>query len=115
MKTWSVTGLILLLTGWFALVEFDHLPESERKRLIEKIKSSPSFILLILLMPVGVIVNILGSVFGSLVMIVLGATFIFLQGIIVALLFWKRKRWKSMLLLSAILVFGIAIYVPLFL
>lgn len=114
MSTVTVTGAILIITGWFALVEFDSFPESERKQILQRIKGSPTYILLIALMPAGIIINMLGSYSRSLWMVVVGATLIFLQGIIVSLLFWKRKRWKSIVLLAAIVALGIFIYIPLF-
>ena len=115
MGTVTVTGAIIIITGWFALVEYDSFPEAERKNIIRKIKNNPLYILIIALMPIGIIVNGLGAAFGSVLMMVLGSTLIFIQGIIVALLFWKRKRWKSILLLVVIIGLGIFIYVPLFL
>lgn len=111
----TVTGAILVITGWFALVEYDHFTEAERKRVLDKIKRSPAHISLIALMPVGVIINLLGAYIGSVTMVVVGASFILVQGIIFSLLFWNRKRWKSILLLSVIAVLGLFIYVPLFL
>src|SRR5690625_6718580 len=102
MGTITVTGAIIIITGWIALVEYDNFPESERKQIIQKIKRSPTLILLIALMPVGILVNVLGKFFGSIWMVVIGATLIFIQGIIVSLLFWKRKRWKSILMLVVI-------------
>lgn len=109
----TITGAILFITGWVALVEFDSFPESERKQILQKIKGSPTLILLIALMPLGIIINMLGVIFSSLLLVILGASLIFLQGIIVSLLFWKRKRWKSILLLTVIVTLGIFIYVPL--
>lgn len=112
----SAAGAILIITGWFALIEFDSYPESERKQILQRIKSSPALIALIALMPAGILINILGSSIGQIWMVILGATFIFLQGVIVSLLlFWKRKRWKSILLLVVIVAFGILMYMPLFL
>ncbi|MFD1708341.1 hypothetical protein ACFSCZ_16635 [Siminovitchia sediminis] len=113
MGKFTVTGAILIITAWFALVEFDSFPESKRKQILERIKDSPARILLIALMPIGIIINGLGGFFGSLWMVIIGASFIFLQGIIVSLLFWKRKRWKSILLLTAIVILGSFIYIPL--
>src|SRR5699024_9066457 len=115
MGTVTVTGAIIILTGWFALVEYDSFPEAERKKIIQKIKNSPIYMLLVALMPIGIVVNGLGAAFGSVWMMVLGSTLILIQGIIVALLFWKRKRWKSILLLIVMVGLGIFIYVPLFL
>lgn len=114
MGTITVTGAIVIITGWFSLVEYDSFPEHERNQILQQIKRSPAYILLIALMPVGIFINVLGGIFGSLWMIMIGATFIFLQGIIVSLLFWKRKRWKSILLLVVIVALGIFIYIPLF-
>lgn len=115
MGTLTITGAIIMITGWFSLVEFDHFPESERKQILQKIKRSPAYIALIALLPIGIVINRLGSKIGSVALVVIGATLIFLQGIIVASLFWKRKRWKSILLLSVIGVLGVFMYIPLFL
>ncbi len=110
----TVTGAIIVIIGWFSLVEFDSFPESKRQQIIKKIKGSPTYILLIALMPIGIIINMLGSLLSSIWMIMIGASFIFLQGIIVSLLFWNRKRWKSITLLVTIIILGIFIYIPLF-
>lgn len=114
MGSISVLGAIILLTGWFALIEYDLFSESERAKLIERIKRSPLVIIVIALMPVGILIHILGTFIGSLWMVVIGATFIFVQSIIVSLLFWKRKRWKSIVLLITMLLLGIFLYMPLF-
>lgn len=109
----SVTGAIVIITGWFALMEFDSYPESERNRILQKIKKSPALILLIALMPVGLGIHVLGAFAGQLWMVLLGATLIFIQGVIVSLLFWQSKRWKSIILLIAMIVLGGLLYVPL--
>lgn len=114
MGTLTITGAIIMITGWFALVEFDHFSEAERKQILQKIKRSPAYITLIALLPVGIVINGLGSRMGSVALVVIGASLIFLQGLIVSSLFWKRKRWKSILLLSVIGVLGLFMYVPLF-
>lgn len=114
MGSFSVLGGIVILTGWFALVEFDQYPESERKKILERIKSNPVAIILVALMPIGILINVLGTFIGSLWMIITGATFIFVQSIIVSLLFWRKKRWKSILLLSTMLILGFFLYLPLF-
>lgn len=113
MGTVTVTGAILIITSWFALVEFDSFSESIRKQILQKIKTSPALIALVALMPVGLIINLLGTYLRSVSMVIIGATLIFLQGIIVSLLFWNRKRWKSILLLVVIVGLGIFIYLPL--
>lgn len=114
MGTVSVTGAIVIITGWFALVEFDHFSETERKKILQKIKRSPALIMVISFMPLGILINLIGTAIGLLSMIMIGATLIFLQGIIVSLLFWKRKRWKSILLLTVIVILGSFMYIPLF-
>lgn len=114
MGTVSVTGAIIVLTSWFALVEFDSFSEDERKQILQRIKNSPLLILLVALMPLGIIINTLGFYLSFIWMVLIGASFIFIQGIIVSLLFWKRKRWKSILLLVVIIILGIFIYIPLF-
>lgn len=113
MGTVTIPGAILIITGWFALVEYDNYSESERKQILQKIKNSPLLILLIALMPLGILFNSIGGFFGFMWMVILGSSFIFLQGIIVSLLFWKRKRWKSILLLIVIVALGTFIYTPL--
>src|SRR5699024_11553027 len=114
MGTITVTGAIVIITGWISLVEYDSFSEQKQKQILQQIKRSTAYILLIALMPVGIFINVLGGIFGFLWLIIIGASFIFLQGIIVWLLFWKRKRWKSILLLVVIVALGIFIYIPLF-
>ncbi|MCF3942662.1 hypothetical protein [Oceanobacillus alkalisoli] len=112
--SFTVLGAIVILTGWFALMEYDQYPEAERKRIVERIKSSPAAIIAVALMPVGIVINMLGNAIGSLWMVIIGATLIFVQSIIVSLLFWRRKRWKSIVLLIAMIVLGVFLYMPLF-
>ncbi|MFB4161120.1 hypothetical protein ACE1TF_14625 [Geomicrobium sp. JSM 1781026] len=114
MRAITVTGAILMITGWFALVEFDTFSEEQRKEILQKIKTSPSLILLIGLMPLGILINIGGAFLGSIFLTVSGATLIFIQGMIVSTLILRRKRWKGILLLSVISLLGIFIYIPLF-
>jgi len=114
MGSFSVLGAIVVLTGWFALVEYDLFPESERKKIVERIKRSPAAIMVIALMPVGILINVFGTFIGSLWLVYIGATFVFLQSIIVSLLFWKRKRWKSIVLLITMIILGSILYLPLF-
>ncbi|MBM7633264.1 hypothetical protein [Geomicrobium sediminis] len=114
MRSITITGTILIITGWFTLVEFDHLSEDERKQLLQKIKSNAWLVLLIALMPVGIILNVIGTWLLFPPLIITGATFIVLQGIIVSVLFMKRKRWKGILLLTVIGVLAIFMYLPLF-
>ncbi|MBP1970826.1 glucan phosphoethanolaminetransferase (alkaline phosphatase superfamily) [Virgibacillus natechei] len=114
MGSMSVLGAIVILTGWFALVEYDEYSESERKKILERIKSSPTAIIGLALMPVGILINVLGTFIGSIWMVIIGATFIFVQSIIVSLLFWRRKRWKSILLLITMIILGVFLYIPLF-
>src|SRR5690625_1787991 len=104
MGSVTITGAMIIITGWLVLVEFDSYPEQERRRILDKIKTSPSYILLIALMPIGILMNIIGAFFGIVWMVVLGAALIFLQAIIISLLLWNRKRWKSVLLLIAIAI-----------
>lgn len=115
MGSISVLGAIIILTGWFALIEYDQYPEAERQKLLERIKKSPAAIIVIALMPVGILIHMIGSFLGSLPLAVIGATFIFVQSMIVALLFWKRKRWKSIILLITMILLGFFLYMPLFL
>ncbi|GAK00822.1 hypothetical protein [Geomicrobium sp. JCM 19055] len=49
MRSITITGTILIITGWFTLVEFDHLSEDERKQLLQKIKSNAWLVILIAL------------------------------------------------------------------
>ena len=114
MGSFSVLGAIVILTGWFALVEYDQYSEPEKKKIVERIKKSPAAIIVIALRPTGILVNMLGSFIGSSGMVIIGATLIFIQSIIVSLLFWKKKRWKSILLLVAMCILGVILYAPLF-
>jgi len=113
MGTITVTGALVVIIGWITLVEFDQSSEQERKRILDKIKNSPMSILIISLMPIGIIVNLLGSYMASLWMVMVGASLILLQGIIVSFLFWNRKRWKSIFLLIVVVGLGSFLYIPL--
>ncbi|WP_068672155.1 hypothetical protein [Oceanobacillus sp. Castelsardo] len=114
MGSISILGTIVILTGWFALIEYDLFSESERTKILERIKGSPVAIIVIALMPVGILINMLGSFISSLWMVIIGATMIFVQSIIVSLLFWRRKRWKSIVLLITMILLGILLYMPFF-
>jgi len=114
MGTITITGAIIIVIGWITLIEFDSYPESEREQIIQTIKSSPIYILLIALMPIGILINTLGSFFSLYWMVILGTLLIFLQGIIISILFWNRRRWKSVMLLVVIVILGILIFLPLF-
>lgn len=109
----TILGAIVILTGWFALVEYDQYPESERKKIIERIKRSPAAIIVVALMPAGLLINMFGTFIGSVWMVMIGATLLFIQSIIVSLLFWKKKRWKSIVLLITMIVLGVLMYLPL--
>ena len=113
LGTVTVTSAIVIIIGWITLVEYDNYPEDERKQLLEKIKRSPLAILLISLMPIGILINLVGTYIGSLWLVMLGASLILLQGIIISFLFWKRKRWKSVLLLVVIIGLGTFLDLPL--
>lgn len=112
--SFSVLGAIVVLTGWFTLVEYDQYSEPEKKKILERIKESPKAIIIIALMPVGLLVNMLGTFIVSLWLVLIGATLIFIQSIIVSLLFWKKKRWKSIVLLITMIILGILLYTPFF-
>lgn len=114
MGSISVLGAIIILTGWFALIEYDQFPESKRTEILKRIRGSPVAIIVIALMPVGILINMLGNFIGSLWMVIIGATMIFIQSIIVSLLFWRRKRWKSIVLLITMILLGIILYMPFF-
>lgn len=113
MGTVTVTGAMIIITAWMTLVEFDSYSESERKKVINNIKSSFFYMMVISLMPLGILINMLGSFFALAWLVSLGTLLIFLQGFIIALLFWNRTRWKSVLLLVVIIILIIFIYLPL--
>jgi len=113
MVTFTITGAMIIIIGWIILIEFDSYPEPERKQILQKIKESPTYIILIALMPIGIVINVIGGFFGADLIVITGASLIILQGLIVAILFWKWKRWKSIFLFVVILILGIAMYVPL--
>lgn len=113
--TVTVTGAMIIIIGWVTLIEFDSFPESERQKIMQQIKRSPALILLIALMPVGIIINMLGTSLGILWIVIMGSSFILVQGIIASILLWERKRWKSIFLFTIIVILGIFIYIPLFL
>lgn len=110
----TVTGAMVMIIGWLTLIEFDSYPEPERIQIMQRIKKSPIRIILIALMPIGIIINMLGTFSNTLWMVIIGASLIFLQGLIASVLFWKRKRWKSIFLFIVIVGLGVFIYIPLF-
>lgn len=114
MGTVTVTSAIVIITGWMALIEFDHLSENERKQIIHQIKTNPFYFIIVILMPLGIIINVLGTVIGSIAMVLAGATFIFIQALIVSFVFWNRTRWKSVFLFIIVLGLGVFLYIPLF-
>lgn len=114
MGTVTVTGALVIIVGWLSLVEYDQFSEAEKEKIIQKIKSSPAYIGLIASMPLGIIINMIGTLLGLVWLIVFGASVIFLQAIIVSLIFLKWKRWKGIFMLVAVVVLGVFIYVPLF-
>ena len=109
----TVTGAMIIIIGWVTLIEFDSYSESKRTQILQTIKNSPVYILLIALMPIGILINVVGSFLDSLWLVIVGASLIFLQGLFISLLFWKHKRWKSILLLVAIGVLGTFSYISL--
>lgn len=112
--TISILGAMVLLTGWFALMEYDQLSESEQSKIVKRIKGSPIAIMVIALMPVGILINVIGTFIGSIWLVNIGTTLIFIQSIIVSLLFWRRKRWKSIVLLITMILLGVILYLPYF-
>ena len=114
MGTVTVTGALIIIIGWFSLIEFDSYPESERQQILRKIKESPVYIILLALMPVGILINVIGELTRTGWMVITGASLILLQGFIVSLLLWKRKRWKGIFLLIVTLTLGMVMYIPLF-
>lgn len=114
MGTITITGAMIIIIGWITLIEFDSYPESKREQNIKKIMRSPTYIFLIALMPVGILINMLGGFFASSMLVIVGTFLIFLQGVIVSLLLWNRKRWKSITLLVVIIILGAFTLMPLF-
>jgi len=114
MGTVSITTALIIVIGWITLIEYDSYSESEKSQIMQKIKTSPLYIMVIALMPIGILLNIVGNVVLSSTIILLGSTLIFVQGLIVAFLFWNRKRWKSVLLFVVTIGLGIFLYIPLF-
>lgn len=114
MGTVTVTGALLIIIGWLSLVEYDNFSESEKEKIKQKIKSSPAYIGLLALMPLGIIVNMIGTLMGLVWLIIIGASLIFLQAIFVSLIFYKWKRWKGIFLLLVVVVLGVFIFLPLF-
>lgn len=114
MGTVTVTGAMIIIIGWITLVEFDSYSEEQRAKILDNIKSSPAYIMLIALMPIGIFINILGSISTLSWLVSLGTFLILLQGIIIVFILWNRKRWKSILLLIALIMLGSVILIPLF-
>lgn len=114
MGTVTVTGAMIIIIGWITLVEFDSYSEEQRAKILDNIKNSPAYIMLIALMPIGIFINILGSIATLSWLVSLGTFLILLQGIIIVFILWNRKRWKSILLLIALIMLGSVILIPLF-
>ena len=102
MGTMTITGAMIIIIAWLTLIEFDSYPESERIRIMNKIKSEPLYMFIAGLLPLGIILNTLGNFANTIAVAAIGTGIIFIQAFIIALLFWKRKRWKSVLLFSVI-------------
>lgn len=106
----TVTGAMIIIIGWIVFIEYDHLPESEREKVIDAIKTNVWYLMLLLLMPFGIIVNIIGMNIGSFGTTVVGATMIFVQGIIASFILGKRTRWKGVMLFIIMVVLGAFLY-----
>src|SRR5690625_2314388 len=109
----TITGAMIIIIGWVTLIEFDSYSESKRTQILQTIKGSPVYILLIALMPNGILINVVGSFLDSVWHAIVGASLIFLQRLVISLLFWKHQRWKSILILVDIGVLDIFIYISL--
>jgi len=103
-----------MLTGWFALVEYDRYSEEEKKKIVAWVKESFGMMFIIILMPLGLILYFFGVLFAATWLEILGATSIFSQSILVSLLFWKQNRWKSAILLIGMMVLGTFLFMPFF-
>lgn len=108
MNLVSITGAMIIIIIWLTLIEFDNYPEAEQARIIQKIKHTPAYLLTVLLMPLGIVINTMGNFSNIFSLATLGTALIFLQAIIIAALFWKRKRWKSLVLF---IIVGLAMLV----
>ena len=106
MGSVSVSGAIVFIIAWLTLIEFDSYPESERMRIMNKIKAEPAYFLIAILMPLGIIINLLGNFSNTFLVAAIGTGLIFVQAVIIAFLFWNRKRWKSILLF---IIIGLAL------
>lgn len=113
MGSITVTSAILLITAWTVLIEFDSYSEEKRRGIIEKIKSSPLYWVIIAFLPLGIVINGIGAMVGSGLFLLLGASFIVLQSLIIAAFLWNVTRWKSMMLFIIIIGLGLVLYIPL--
>src|SRR5690625_205816 len=111
----TVTGAIIIVTAWITLIEYDHLPEEERQKVINAIKTKPKYFLLLSLMPLGILFNVLGTIIRSPSFVLTGATLLILQALFVSFVFWNRTRWKSVFLFIVTIILGVFLYFPLFL
>lgn len=114
LGTITATGALVIIIGWFTLIQFDQLNETKRNYVLSQIKQNPKYIILIAMMPIGILVNIIGTVFRLPVVIIIGTTIVIIQGLIIAIIFMKKQRWKGMFLLVVVLVLSLFIYIPLF-
>ena len=108
MSVVSITGAMIIIIMWLTLIEFDNYTEAERTRIIQKIKRTPAYLITVFLMPLGIVINTIGNFSNSFLLATFGSVLIFLQAIIIAALFWNRKRWKSLVLF---IIVGLAILI----
>lgn len=111
----SIVGAMIIIIVWFTLIEYDYLTETEQTKIKTKIKQRPLYMTILLLMPLGIIINILGGLLRSVSLTTLGATLIFLQGLIIAYWFIKRNNKKAIAMFLIIFLLGIFLYMPFFL
>lgn len=108
----TITGAIIIVTTWMALIEFDHLDEAERKGILQQIRINPFYFITVLLLPLGIMMNVFGSFIRYGPMIITGATIILIHALLVSFIFWGRTPWKGILLFLVVFSLGIFLYLP---
>lgn len=106
MRFVTVTGALIIIIGWIVFVEFDQLVEKKRRSILDRVKHSPFWVMTISLMPLGILVHIFGTLIQMEFLRLFGTLLIFLQALIVAIFFWRYKRWKSIFLFIVIFILG---------
>src|SRR5699024_4522080 len=113
MGSITVTSAILLITAWTALIEFDSYSEENKRSIIETIKMTQLYWLIIALLPLVLVINGIGVIIGSSQLLLLAASMILIQSLIIAAILWNATAWKGIMLFIIIIGLGLVLFLPL--